>query len=222
MVSFSCLPAKNYGALCSYVPSKIETPKTPSYFQMKAGFKALADILSSYPTLCSDSYFLFVPGPQDPGPGPVLPRPPLPASIVEPVTKRLARARMCSNPARVQYCSQEMVLFRENLINKMCRHCIKFPQRSEELHVHLAKTLLSQGHLAPLPLHAMPVYWSHDHALRLYPIPDVLVIADKYDAFSVSATDCLLFNPGSFPKSNFSFKVYLPAQRKIENCEIAT
>ena len=88
--------------------------------------------------------------------------------------------------------------------------------------MHLAKTLLSQGHLAPLPLHVMPVYWSHDHALRLYPIPDVIVVADKYDAFSVTATDSLIFNPGSFPKSNFSFKVYLPAQRKIENCEIGS
>ena len=189
---------------------------------MKSGFKALALMLSSFPTLCSDSHFLFVPGPQDPGPSPVLPRPPLPASIVEPLTKQLTKPHFCSNPARVQYCSQEIVLFRENLINKMCRHCIKFPQRTEELHVHLAKTLLSQGHLASLPLHVMPVYWGHDHALRLYPIPDVCVIADKYDAFSVLSTECLMFNPGSFPKSNFSFKVYLPAQRKIENCEIST
>jgi len=189
--------------------------------KVKDGFKALSDILSLFPAICQDSHFLFIPGPQDPGPANILPRPPLPASLTEPVTKRLAHAHMCSNPVRVQYCSQEWVLFRENIINKMCRHCIKFPSRTEELHVHLAKTLLSQGHLAPLPLHVMPVYWTHDHALRLYPIPDLILIADKYDAFSVTATDSIILNPGSFPKSGFSFKVYLPAQRRIENCEIS-
>ena len=190
-------------------------------FQVKEGFIALAEILSNYNEICADSHFLFVPGPADPGPGRSLPRPPLPTCVIEPLLKKLSKPHLCSNPVRVQYCSQEIVLFRENLINKMCRYCIKFPDREEELHVHFAKTLLSQGHLIPLPLHVEPVYWSYDYALRLYPIPDVVVVADKYDAFSVSANDCLLFNPGSFPKSNFSFKVYLPALRKLENCEIS-
>ena len=86
--------------------------KLTHYSQVKDGFKALSDILSLFPTICQDSHFLFIPGPQDPGPANILPRPALPASLTEPLTKRLAHAHMCSNPVRVQYCTQEWVLFR--------------------------------------------------------------------------------------------------------------
>ena len=30
-----------------------------------------------------------------------------------------------------------------------------------------------------MPLEAQPVFWNFDHALHLYPIPDVLVLADR-------------------------------------------
>lgn len=42
----------------------------------------------------------------------------------------------------------------------------------------LVKTLLDQGHLCPLPLSARPIHWEYDNALRIYPLPDVLVLAD--------------------------------------------
>ena len=44
---------------------------------------------------------------------------------------------------------------------------------------HLAATLLQQSHLCPVPLEAQPVFWNFDHALHLYPLPDVLVLADR-------------------------------------------
>lgn len=44
---------------------------------------------------------------------------------------------------------------------------------------HLCATLLQQSHLCPVPLEAQPVFWNFDHALHLYPIPDVLVLADR-------------------------------------------
>ncbi|KAK2878244.1 hypothetical protein Q8A67_019035 [Cirrhinus molitorella] len=51
------------------------------------------------------------------------------------------------------------------------------------------------GHLTPLPLYVCPVYWAYDYTLRVYPLPDVIVFADKYEPFN-----------GSFPRSGFSFK----------------
>lgn len=57
------------------------------------------------------------------------------------------------------------------------------------------KTILSQGHLTPLPLYVCPVYWAYDHTLRVYPVPDVIIFADKYDPFNISNTDCLCINP---------------------------
>lgn len=65
--------------------------------------------------------------------------------------------------------------------------------------LQFVKTILSQGHLTPLPLYVSPVYWAYDYALRVYPVPDVVIFADKYDPFSISNSDCLCINPVFFP-----------------------
>lgn len=77
------------------------------------------------------------------------------------------------------------------------------------------KTLLDQAHICPLPLHVNPVYWQYDHALRLYPLPDVIVLADFYDQYHWCYEECVALNPGSFP-TEFSFVVYRPSSRGTE------
>ena len=73
---------------------------------------------------------------------------------------------------------------------------------------HLCATLLQQSHLCPVPLEAQPVFWNFDHALHLYPIPDVLVLADRAPcasfAFPPMPADqldqsCICLNPVSTP-----------------------
>lgn len=61
--------------------------------------------------------------------------------------------------------------------------------------IQFVKTILCQGHLSSLPLYVSPVYWAYDYALRVYPVPDVIVFADKYDPFNITNTDCLCINP---------------------------
>ena len=61
--------------------------------------------------------------------------------------------------------------------------------------MQFAKTIICQAHLCPLPLHVEPVYWAYDNALRTYPLPDLIVCADKYDAFAVTQVDCTVTNP---------------------------
>lgn len=46
----------------------------------------------------------------------------------------------------------------------------------------LVSTQLQQSHLCPIPIRHQPVMWDMDHALRLYPAPNVLVMADETDA----------------------------------------
>lgn len=58
-----------------------------------------------------------------------------------------------------------------------------------------AKSVVSQAHLCPLPLHVCPVYWAYDCGLRLYPLPDLVVCADKFDPFVSTNTDCTVMNP---------------------------
>jgi DNA polymerase epsilon subunit 2 len=97
-----------------------------------------------------------------------------------------------------------------------------------------AKTLQSQAHLTPLPVHMAPVYWDYDHCLRLYPLPDLIVVCDKYEPFTVTHCDSIVTNPvrlalyfyfirrfqGSFARGNFSFQVYLPASRQVEDSAV--
>ncbi|XP_035884614.1 DNA polymerase epsilon subunit 2 isoform X3 [Phyllostomus discolor] len=161
---------------------------------LKESLKALADIICEYPNIHQRSRFVFVPGPEDPGFGSILPR--------------------------IQYCTQEIIVFREDLVNKMCRNCVRFPSSNLDIPSHFVKTILSQGHLTPLPLYVCPVYWAYDFALRVYPVPDLLVIADKYDPFTLTNTECLCMNPGSFPRSGFSFKVYYPSNKTVEDSKL--
>jgi hypothetical protein len=47
----------------------------------------------------------------------------------------------------------------------------------------LVKTLVDQAHLSPLPLHVRPLFWELDQSLWLYPVPDLLVLGDKFEAY---------------------------------------
>uniref|UniRef100_A0ACB8G6W3 DNA polymerase epsilon subunit 2 n=1 Tax=Sphaerodactylus townsendi TaxID=933632 RepID=A0ACB8G6W3_9SAUR len=186
----------------------------------ECSLKALADIICEYPSIHQSSRFVFVPGPEDPGPGCILPRPPLAGNITEEFREQVPFSVFTTNPCRVQYCTQEIMIFREDLVNKMCRNCVRFPGSNLDIPNHFVKTILSQGHLSPLPLYVSPVYWAYDYTLRTYPLPDIIVFADKYDPFTVTNTDCLCFNPGSFPRSGFSFKVFYPSNKTVEDSKL--
>ncbi|XP_016398761.1 DNA polymerase epsilon subunit 2-like [Sinocyclocheilus rhinocerous] len=205
---------------------------------LKESFKALADLICEYPSIHNSSRFVFVPGPEDPGPGTVLPRKTITPMESPHFSQKQTCVRvrvsvfvfvcvrrvssMCSVWVvfRIQYCSQEMVVIREDLVNKMCRNCVRLPSSNLDIPSHFVKTILSQGHVTPLPLYVCPVHWPYDYALRVYPVPDVIVFADKYDPFNVCNTDCLCINPGSFPRSGFSFKVYYPSNRTVEDSKL--
>uniref|UniRef100_A0A8D0T9C8 DNA polymerase epsilon subunit n=1 Tax=Sus scrofa TaxID=9823 RepID=A0A8D0T9C8_PIG len=187
---------------------------------LKDSLKTLADIICEYPNIHQSSRFVFVPGPEDPGFGSILPRPPFAESITNEFRQRVPYSVFTTNPCRIQYCTQEIIVFREDLVNKMCRNCVRFPGSNLDIPNHFVKTILSQGHLTPLPLYVCPVYWAYDYALRVYPVPDLLVIADKYDPFTLTNTECLCLNPGSFPRSGFSFKVYYPSSKTVEDSKL--
>ena len=187
---------------------------------LRKHFSELGDIVAQFPPLLESSRFLFVPGPQDPGPGNIFPRPPISKMITEEICQKIPFAEFVSNPCRIQYCSQEIIIYREDIINKMCRNSIHLPKDLLNVPTHFVKTILSQAYLCPLPLIVRPVYWGFDNALRLYPLPDLVVCADKYDAYNISNSDTLVMNPGSFSRSKYRFNVYWPASREIEECKI--
>lgn len=187
--------------------------------ELRLKFKRLGELLVQYPLLLEKCHFIFIPGPNDPAGPRILPRPPLPKFVTEELLKRVPNAIMATNPCRLQYCTQEIVVIREDLVTKMCRNNIHFPSEGE-IPDHFARTIISQAHLVPLPLSVCPVYWPLDSALQLYPLPDLIVTADKFNSFSTAHMECQVMNPGSFPRSEFSFKVYVPSTKAVEDSQI--
>ena len=52
-----------------------------------------------------------------------------------------------------------------------------------------------------------PVIWEYDQALRLFPLPTALILADKYLPYDVTYEDCHVFNPSGFAGSDYSWSV---------------
>lgn len=87
-------------------------------------FEALAALLKENQRLCQEARFIFVPGPQDPGAGSTLPRAPLPSFFLKPLVKALHHVDFTTNPCKLRVFTQDLLLFREDILRKMLRHCL--------------------------------------------------------------------------------------------------
>lgn len=59
-------------------------------------------------------------------------------------------------------------------MNRLLRNCIVAPAGDVVIQKQLVRTIVDGAHLSPLPLTTRQVSWAHDHALRIYPIPDAV------------------------------------------------
>lgn len=188
--------------------------------QLKSVLSNLANLISQYTSLRNHCKFIFVPGQSDPPAANVLPRQTIPDYVTKEMKERLGDGVIfTTNPCRIQYCTQEIIVFRQDLVMKMCRNSIHFPE-SGDIPDHLTKTLLSQCTLSPLTLGIQPVMWDHAEALSLYPIPDLVVVADHFQPYTRAHQGCQIINPGSFPRTEFTFKVYIPYSKTVEDSQI--
>ncbi|EAU84870.2 epsilon DNA polymerase [Coprinopsis cinerea okayama7 len=182
-------------------------------------FDALGDLISSYHNIAHSTHIVFVPGPLDITVNSVLPKRPILAAFVNRLKSKFPKAHFATNPCRIKFFNQELVIFREDLMAKMLRNIIgvKADVKSEDLKRF---TILDQTHLSPLSLHIQPTLSDYDHAMRLYPLPTVLVLADKYDRFKMTYTGCHVFNPGSFVGKTLSWSAYKPSEINSEECTL--
>ncbi|XP_011550188.3 DNA polymerase epsilon subunit 2 [Plutella xylostella] len=188
--------------------------------QLKSSLTSLGELIHQFTNLRESCKFIFVPGRSDPSAPNILPRQAIPNSITEPIRNKLGDTVIfTTNPCRIQYCTQEIVVIRQDLVTKMCRNSIHFPETGD-IPDHLTKTLLSQCTLSPLSLGIQPVFWKHAEALSLYPMPDLVVVADHFQPYTRSYQNCQVVNPGSFPRTEYSFKVYVPASKTVEDSQI--
>lgn len=190
------------------------------YPRLREHFAALGRVINQYPALRASSKFVLVPGPGDLGPGCSLPRPGLPRAVAAALQEAVPNAVLASNPCRIRHGGSEVVLYRDNLQQRMRGLAILPPPPGDEapLFEHVCATVLQQSHLCPVPLEFQPIYWEWDHALYVYPLPDALVLADAAPAASFQFDSCSCINPGSLASGTFA--AYSPVTREAEICDV--
>ncbi|KAH7729575.1 Protein POLE-2 [Aphelenchoides avenae] len=194
-------------------------------------FAHLARILGDFKRQFSKTQFVLVPGPDDPAPMTVMPRPGLPP-FVRDLFKDLPNVHFATNPCRILYKGQSIVICRDDTVERLCRAAIHVPAQTSSISQCVTDTIWSQRHFSPLPLHANPVLPHMDYLFFLAPCPDVLVVADKFKPFAYvdNASRRLTINPGPFQGGtsfkdrrlvqNFAFHVYYPLEKKVDASEI--
>jgi DNA polymerase epsilon subunit 2 len=106
---------------------------------LRSKFNQLGEIIESTFTLKNETDVVLVPDIEDPTASNILPRLPLPTAVVQDLTRKCKRVILASNPCRLQYCTQQIVVSRLDLLRKMCRNTIKFPDDGQlSDHVRLA------------------------------------------------------------------------------------
>eukprot|EP01041_Mallomonas_annulata_P009213 gene9213-19109_t len=184
---------------------------------LELALTSLADVICSYPGLKDRAGFVLVPAWEDAGTGSVLPLRPLPTVFSSDLQHRVPKLSLATNPCRIRFYTQEIVIFREDILKRDGEKGGGGRSGSGMgLTERLCRCLLEQGHLNPLPTStSRPIVWDLDYTMRLFPLPNLLILAESSEQFSYIHMDCQVINPGSFSVDS-SFVVYRPAGMQVE------
>lgn len=110
-------------------------------------------------------HFVFVPGPADPYDvsNLILPRRPLPATLTKAVRDKLPKVTFASNPCRITYKSQEIVVFRDDLMSRMLRNTVRLKNDLSSLaNRELLEMMQSENGEQMLGMSAQMDNWTDD------------------------------------------------------------
>jgi DNA polymerase epsilon subunit 2 len=189
----------------------------------------LATLLTSFVHLARHAHFVLVPGPSD-GVGQVLPLPQLQGVHMP---RRLERVHLATNPCRLYWQGQELVIARYDVLHVLQRQqilvredvAVDEKENEENLeaddsqyrrrsHCRLVTTMLDQAHL--LPCAGVPIFWNYDHALRLYPLPDALILGgDRSKGFHEIYGGCNVIHAGSLGYEG-TYATFYPNGKEVD------
>lgn len=100
----------------------------------KNNFDTLATLFARFENIMENSTLVFVPGVNDPwksmislGAAYAWPQKPVPSSFTQKVNKVCKNVIWASNPTRIAYISQEIILARDDISQRLKRHSVEFP-----------------------------------------------------------------------------------------------
>lgn len=189
-----------------------------------SAIEELVTLITKFPRLAQYAHFCIVPGPNDYGVLGcshlhVLPLPPLDKVMKSSISsisgsKNVAHLNYGSNPCRIRFSGQEIVVFRYDLLHLMQQNQVLLQRNAtstdvdmtidndsnhhRQPHCRLVKTILDQGHL--IPVSNVPLYWNYDSSLQLYPLPDALILGGDGPSspYHEIYGGCQVIHPGSF------------------------
>lgn len=129
MKLFDCFEDHRLSSFIPFQSSSLFSPFSDSFSQ-------LADLLLQFPTILRFSHFIFVPGPHDPFTSPLLPRASIPEILLTRLKNRLgprAKLHFTSNPCRIRYFSQEIVIYRDDVMSRMLRNTVRLKEEAKEI-----------------------------------------------------------------------------------------
>ena len=176
-------------------------------------FKKFVDVIKVHSEIFNNTQFVFVPSPTDPAAPKVFPRPALPLLIQKNMEEVFPTAIFMTNPCRIRFLDQTITVFRDDLMSRLSR-CSLIPISDSDEHESLLMTVLRQCHLTPTDVNHTTVSWEFDHAMRLFPAPNLLILADSSAPWSSEQDGTKAFNPGCFG-NGASFCAYFPARGEI-------
>jgi DNA polymerase epsilon subunit 2 len=209
----------------------------------KALWDRLAAMLEEFPKVCAQSKFIFVPGSNDPwslAGTVILPRQPIPRSFLNRVSRAVKDVTLATNPCRLSYFTQEIVVGRDDWLERFRRQNIATRSKAStddvdidmaeetqpdadeptsdtlsQISQTLARTILDQSTLSPFAQSTRPTYPAYSASLRLFPLPNVLVLADgALPAFQQTYSGCLTISPGPLAQGKEgTWLEYWPAER---------
>lgn len=190
--------------------------------------------------------WIFVPSIEDAGQIKTMPAIPFAESLFQSLKTgpmRIKKLTLANNPCRISFLGKEIVICRYNFTMRLKQnHHLKIAAGQDRNRstvekpdsYKVAKTILRQGFLLPLPQIVQPIMWSYAvDTMNITPEPDILVLADDtedfYHAMSLNELNgketaggskvIHTVNPGSFAQDG-SFAVIYPFTAKIEPSKI--
>ena len=162
-----------------------------NFKQFSSSFEQLEKILLENKKLVDNTYFVFVPGPEDLSLFNGFPKYPFVPSLIDKMKEKIPNIINATNPCRFSIFGKEIVIYRDDLNKKLSRNSINDTEEiinentigdsnQSEFYV---ETILRQGNLAPLPLNISPRIWHLAHKMLILPLPDILILGDITEKF---------------------------------------
>jgi DNA polymerase epsilon subunit 2 len=136
--------------LCgSFTSQSISHGNQQDVIRYQENFDALADLISRYPQITRQTHFVFIPGPLDVTINSILPRKPILSSFISRLRAKVPKVHFATNPCRIKFFHQEIVIFRDDLMSRLLRNDVvgvKAGATSEDLKRYASLFTIQQAH----------------------------------------------------------------------------